>query len=334
MAETATAPVAVDPKATSANIVKGVTDRAAGKTTKGPEVPADGDEAKKPVTAVDPNVGKRKFVVNGQEKWLTSEQADAYVQKGLAFEPRISELARLQQETGQFLEMLKTDPGKVIYNPKVGLTPEEALKKVLGSTKISDAVKETVGQWYYENVVKRAQMDERDRAILERDERINELTAGEKARAESAIAQENKQRVDNAMASLKGQIKEALGEIGVANIDTPLGVQLTKRIADVMRLSYIAQKPCTVKEAVARVRQEIKEFQNSWLAGLDDDKLVEELGKENAEKVRKHFLKVVKATEDKVGKEPGQKPNKKRSERETMNSDQFREYLDTLKSKK
>lgn len=334
MADLATvpaAPVPADPKTTSANIVKGVTDKATGKPSEGVK---DAPQAVKPAET-DPNLGKRKFVVNGQEKWLTAEQADAYVQKGLAFEPRISELARLQQETGQFLEMLKSDPGKVLYNPKVGLTPEEALKKVLGSTKISDAIKETVGQWYYENVVKRAQMDERDRAILERDEKINELTAGEKARAEAAIAQDNKQRVDNAMATLKGQIKEALGEMGIANIDTPLGVQLTKRIADVMRLSYIAQKPCTVKEAVAKVKQEIKEFQNSWLAGLDEDKLVEELGKENAEKVRKYFLKVVKATEKEVSQEAGQKPSsKKRGERETINSDQFREYLDGLKNKK
>jgi len=129
-------------------------------------------------------------------------------------------------------------------------------------------------------------------------------------------------------------MKEALAEIGVTNIDTPMGVQLTKRIADVMRLSYLARRPCTVKEAVTKVKQEIKEFQNSWLAGLDDERLVEELGKENAERVRKHFLKVVKQVEKETAQESGQKPSsKKRNERDTMNSDQFREYLDGLKKK-
>lgn len=325
---TAPAAPAATPKGPAANIAKNITDKAFGK--KGPEVPADGDETKKPV-AIDPNAGKRKFVVNGQEKWLTPQQADEYVQKGISFEPRISELARLQQETSQFLELLKTDPGKVLYNDKVGLTPKDALTKILGSSKISDEIKEVVGQWYYENVVKRANMDERDRAILERDERINELTAGEKARAEAAIAQENKQRVESAMATIKGQIKEALSELGIANIDTPLGAQMSKRIADVMRLSYLSRKPCTVKEAVGKVRQEIKEFQKYFYDALDEDKLVEELGKENAEKVRKHFLKVVKAAEkDSKGESPEKRPAK-RGERETMNSDEFREYLDGLK---
>ncbi len=315
---------------TAKNLVKGITDKANGKSPV--EKQAQQSVSKEPIVA-DPNAGKKKYVVDGKEHWLTSEQAEAYVSKGLSFEPRISELARLQNETAQFLELLKTNPAQVLFNPKVGLTPEIALQKILQSSKISDPLKETVGKWYYENVVKRHNMDEKDRLILERDERIAELSQSEKDRSDQLLAQENQARVQQAMGLLSGQIKEALVEIGLPNIDTPIGAQLAKRVADVMRVSYLSRQPCTAKDAAAKVKAEIKEYQRMYYDALDEDKLVEELGKENAEKVRKYYLKTVKAAE-KDSKESTGKPREKSGERKTMNSDEFREYLDGLKQRK
>jgi hypothetical protein len=315
---------------TAKNLVKGITDKAAGKV---PEKPIEAKGGGKEPLPVDPNAGKQKYLVDGKEFWLRPDEVETYVHKGIRFEPRISELARLQTETAQFLDLLKTDPAQVLFNPKVGLTPEVALQKILQSTKISDPIKETVGRWYYENVYKRETMDERDRAILERDERIAELSASEKARSEQLLAQENQVRVQQAMAQLSGQIKEALAEIGLPNIDTPIGAQLAKRVADVMRVSYLAHQPCTAKDAAAKVRTELKEYQKLYYDALDEDKLVEELGKENAEKVRKYFLKAVKAAE-KDTKESTGKPRERTSERKTINSDQFHDYLDSLKNKK
>lgn len=331
----AVAPDAGKAGSTTANLVKGITDKANGKVPANGSVPVqDAKGGGNLPTPIDPNAGKKKYVVSGKDVYLSPEQVDSYVNKGIAFEPRISELARLQNETAQFLDLLKTDPSKVLFNPKVGLTPEVALQKILQSSKISDQIKETVGQWYYENVVKRHNMDEKDRAILERDERIAELSAGEKAREEASLARDNQARVQQAMGQLSGQIKEALTEIGLPNIDTPVGAQLAKRIADVMRVSYLARTPCTAKEAAAKVKQEIKEFQKMFYDNLDEDKLVEELGKENAEKVRKHFLKIVKAADKDSKQDVVSKPRERTSERKTMNSDEFREYLDGLKAKK
>lgn len=330
MAETVIAPA--KPSTTSENIAKGVIDKATGKLPPSAAKATETGKTAADAAPVDINAGKRKYIVNGAERWLTPQQADDYVQKGISFEPRISELARLQNETAQFLEVLKTDPAKILYNPKIGLTPEAALEKILGATKISKEIKDAVGQWYYENVVKREQMDERDRAILDRDEKIRELTAGEQSRAQAAIAQDNQVRVRAAMAQISGQIGEALTEMGIKDVDSPLGVQMAKRVADVMRVSYFARKPCTVKEAVTKVRDEIRSFQRTWYDSLDDDKLVEELGQVNAEKVRKYYLKTVKSAEKEAAKESGEpKKTPRRNERETINSDDFHDYLDQLK---
>ena len=116
----------------AANIAKGITDKAAGTSPAKPDnsksEPNKTAESAQPI--VDPNAGKEKYVVDGKEVYLSPEQAKAYVQKGLAFEPKISQLGRLQQETAAFLDTLSKDPGKVIYNDRFG-KPQDVLAKIL-----------------------------------------------------------------------------------------------------------------------------------------------------------------------------------------------------------
>lgn len=334
MATPTVAPAAptVDPKQTAANIAKAVTDKAAGKVppTKGPENPVDDGDEKKPAAAADPNAGKKRYVVNGKEVFLTPEQADSYVQKGLAFEPKVSELDRLQRETMALQRALLEQPGRVLANlaKQANVPLKTMVERVLGSSADED-VKETVGKWYYENAVKLAQMDPKDRELLEKDEKIKRLEAQEKEKAEAAIANENRVRVQQAMSQVAGQIKETLAELGIANVDTPAAVRITKEIADVMRLSYFRREPCTAKVAAEKVRARILDYNKQFLDQLDADKLVEVIGKDNAEKVRKHFLKLVKQQEQ-TEQKPAPKVAK-RNGRETITPDQFHDYLDELK---
>jgi len=82
---------------------------------------------------------------------------------------------------------------------------------------------------------------------------------------------------------------------------------------------------------MARVKQEVMEYQKAYYDVLDEDKLVEQIGKENAEKVRKHFLKAVKTAEKPV---KDFRPAAKRDDRKTMSPDEFHEYLADLKKGK
>ena len=128
------------------------------------------------------------------------------------------------------------------------------------------------------------------------------------------------------------QIAEAMKETGLPDIDTPLGVQLSKRIADVMRLSYLARKPCTPKQAAQMAMDQMKQAQAFLYDNLDDEKLVDTLGKENAEKVRKYFLKTMKETEKSEKQASASAPPARRGDRKTMTPDEFHDYLDTIKS--
>lgn len=275
---------------------------------------------------VDPNVGKKKYVVNGKDVFLTPEQAESYVQKGLAFEPRVSELARLQQETKRFLDVLRDDPAKILFNPKFG-TPEDVLGKIMSSTTVSDKTKELVGKWYYEKVIAIEKMDPKDRELAESKQKLAEYEENAKRSAEQQLQKENATRISQAIATLKAQISEAMQESGM-----PDSASVAKRVAQVMNAGILAGKTVTPKEAINKVRLEILGYIRSYLDPLDEDKLVENLGKENAEKIRKFYLKQVKEAE-KAANDKGDKRQHipKRDVRKTMNSDQFRDYLDDIK---
>lgn len=315
------------PDNTAANIVKGVTDKATGVVK--PEVILKNQE-NGGVVVTDPNAGKEKYVVDGKDVYLTPEQAKAYVQKGLAFEPRMDQLGRLQQETAAFLQTLTEDPAKVIYNAKFG-TPAEVLKKILGSTKVNDEIKDALGQWYYNNVIVPGNMSPEQREAAEMRSKLEEYQRQEQQREKERLTAEENARVSQALETIKANINEAMKEAGVP-LDSKIAPQLAKRVAQVMQLGYVNGKVITPKEAMARVKTELGEYQKAYYDVLDEDKLVEQLGKENAEKVRKYYLKAVKESEKKDKKDF--KPSLKRDERKTMTPDEFRDYLDGLKKGK
>lgn len=316
---------------TAANIVKGVMDKAAPPSANG----SNGKDITPPpktdvALPVDPNAGKEKYVVDGEDRWLTPEQARAYVQKGIAFEPKISQLGRLQHETAAFLETLANDPAKVIYNERFG-KPQEVLAKLLKSTKVSDEIKDTLGQWYYDNVVLPGQMTPEQREAAEWKAKAEAHDQLLRQNEQDRMDQENNARVQQAMGVLRAQISEAMTEAGVP-LDAKIAPQLATRVARVMQAGYQMGRMVTPKEAMAKVKAEILETQRSYYDVLDEDKLVEQLGKENAEKVRKYYLKAVKDSEkDKPKRLSGSVP--RRDERKTKTPDEFRDYLDELKRK-
>ncbi len=319
----------IDQKSTAANIVKGIEAKAAGKTP-GKEAPAKNEVANVP----DPHAGQKKYTVEGKDVWLTPEQADAYVSKGIAFEPRVSELDRLQREVAQLETAMIENPGLILGNlaKRANVPLQTMIEKVLSGT-ASDEVKEATGKWYWENVAKRHQMDPKDRELLEKDERIKQLEAKDKETAAAAIANENRAKVIRALGEVSAQIKETLAELGIKDVNSAAAIRITKEIADVMRVSYFSKQPCTAKVAAEKVKARIREYQKQFYDDLDEDQLVEQIGKANTEKVRKYFLKAVKeaekGTQQEAGKSSAQTP--KRGGRATINMDDLHDYLDDLK---
>lgn len=313
-----------DPKTTAANIVDGIQNKANGKAPE--EAPKDG---KAPEIPVDPNAGKKKYTVNDKEIWLTPEQADAYVQKGIAFEPKVSQLAHLQNEMGAFFKELVDNPMKILTDKRLGLTPEIVLEKILKNGDWSDKQKDIIGNLYYDNVVEPLKLTPEQLKARE-DAKWRDKREREDAMAkDEAIKQENLRRVEAAMAQLKAQVGEAMKESGLPVDGSDISVFFARRAADKMRLARFSGQAITPKDAVAMVKADFKKIQTAWYDILEDDKLVEELGEKNAEKVKKYFLKIVKDVEKKIP--VNKNPSTRKGERKTMNMDEFHDQLDELK---
>lgn len=327
MADTPVGQAAIAADNAAKNISKGIETKAAG-------IPVGNTPAKEAVKGdavpvQDVNAGKEKYVVDGKDVYLTPDQAKAYVQKGLSFEPKMDQLGRLQQETASFLDTLTNDPGKVLYNEKFG-KPQEILGKILHSTKISEEIKQTIGKWYYENIVVPEGMSPEQKEAAEWKRKAQAHDDMVRQQQEQQVQMENEQRVQAALNTIKAQISEAMKEAGVP-LESKIAPQLARRVAQIMQLGFSAGKTITPKEAMGKVRAELAEYQKAYYDVLDEDKLVEQLGKENAEKVRKYYLKAVKES-DKTKKNDN-RPAVKRDERKTMTPDEFRDYLSDLKSK-
>ena len=277
---------------TATNIANAVTAKASGTSSANIDPKASKTAENTGATAIDPNAGKEKYVVDGKDRYLTPEEAKAYTQKGLAFEPKVSELTRLQQETALFIDTLKKDPAKVLFNPQFG-NPEQVLEKIMGSTKVSDQVKTLIGQWYYNNVIVPERMTPQQREMADLKRQADEYRTLKQQQEDAKVESENRSKIQAAMGLLKSQINEAMQAGGLA-MDSKIAPQMASRIAKVILLAQRMGKTLTPAEAYQAARKELREYKTAFYDSLNEDQLVEELGKENAEKVRKYFVKKLK----------------------------------------
>lgn len=318
MAETATPTVAT-------NIAQSIQDKANGKAPAAP--PANGQVPPVNPTA-DINAGKEKYVVDGKEVWLSPEQRTAWIQKGMAFEPKVTQFGHLQREVSTLLNDLK-DPSVALK--KLKYAPLDVVKAALSSGEMGDDVKEYLGKWYYENAVAPLKMTPEERRIAEVEKENKTFKDRDAAAKEFEIKMENQRRVDLALGQIKANIGEAMKESGLPDNDSPLGTLMARRVADKMRLAFFQRQTITPKLAIEQVRSELKQMQTAWYDSLDEDNLVKELGETNAKKVQKYYLKLVKEADKKPIDNSA--PRIKRDERKTISLDDFHDQLAELKKK-
>lgn len=328
-------PAPTTPKQTAANIVNNIQQKAAGKSSKAPQEQPPADPTNKaPETPPDPNAGKEKYVVEGREVWLTPDQAKSYVQKGLAFEPKMDQLARLQQESMALQRALIDNPGRVLANlSKNHNIPMQALvDKILSDeSAASDDVKEVVGKWFYQEAVEPMQMTPEQLKAREDARWRQERELRDKAASEEKVRLENQARVTKAMNELKTFIGEAMKESGLPSNDTPLGAEMARMVADSMRVAKLQGQIITPKQAIEFVKKRIKSVQSAYYDNLEAEALVQELGEKNAEKVKQYFLKLAKNNATQPPTVPKGRPAVRNGERSTITPDEMNAYLDTIK---
>jgi len=332
-----------DPKTTANNIATAIHEKVNGKAPAA-QPPING-EAKPPVnpsanggSQQDPNAGKRKYVFAGKEVWLTPEQADTYVSKGMAFDHRADDFARMQKETQQLYTNLLTDPGAVLANvAKMNNVPLENIVQKVLSSNVSDSIKEAVGKWYYEEAVEPMKMTEEQKKAREDAKWRQQREQQDKIDQENAIKQENHQKFLRAMGEIKANIAEAMKDSGLPSNDTPLGAEMARMVADVMRTAYFARRTVTPKQAIEMVKGRVRSVQAAYYDHLEGQALIDQLGEKTVAKIQAHFVKLAQDRQNQPNLNNGaqHKPPKqtfRNGERQNvMSMDDFHDRMDKIK---
>lgn len=329
-----------DVKQTANNIAQAIHDKVNGKAPAAAQPPIKGQEAQTPPASPDsdPNAGKKKYVFAGKEVWLTPEQADTYVSKGMAFDHRVDDFARMQKETQQLYQGLLNDPGSVLANvAKMNNVPLEQIVQRVLSSNTSDAIKEAVGKWYYEEAVEPMRLtDEQKKAKADAKYR-EQREAQDKIEQENAIRRENHQKFQRAMGELKAQIGEAMKDSGLPSNDTPLGAEMARMVADVMRTAYFARRTVTPKQAIEMVKGRVRSVQAAYYDHLEGQALIDQLGEKTVAKIQAHFVKLAqdRQPQTQFNGNGSQKPARqvfRNGERQgVMNMDDFHDRMDKIK---
>jgi len=238
---------------------------------------AKADKAAKSVQAKasTENPGYYKIKVDGEELELSQEEMIKYAQLGKAGQKRMAEAARIKQEAFQLIELLRTDPERVLADPDI-----------LGSEKAVVEFAKKILSRELEEEQKSPEVREKERLQreLEREREERRREKEERDRAEyERLVQEQEMKLEE-------EIQEAFEVTGL-----PRSPYVLKRFTDVMLSFAKSDKDITPKQAMNIVKKEMHKDIQNLLSVSPEDILENLIGQENLKRVRKRQVAKIKS---------------------------------------
>jgi len=254
---------------------------------------ATGEAPEAPKEETNTKVWKLK--VNGKEIEFDAsneEKVKAEVQKAFAAQEKFQHAAKVQKQAETFLEMLQRDPETVLSHPSLGVNlrefAENYLYKQLQEERLSPEEKQA-----------RTEKQELERYRAEREEQKKVQEAEKMEQLKEQYRQDYQQKFIS-----------ALEKTGIPKTDWSI-----KRMADYMREAIKRGHTNITPEDVApMVKQDWLAAQRELLSSLDGEQLIEMVGRDTAEKIRKHQVsqasKANPFKSDSSSKSPNKEGNK------------------------
>lgn len=245
-----------------------------------PKLDAEG----KPVVVAPAAPSKRayKFKIDDQEvtEELTEEDVIKHLQKAKGADKRFQEAAEVKARTARLLQQLKEDPFKILQHEQ--LFGKEARARV--------------EEWLW-NQIQLEKMDPKEREAMEMRDKLKTYEAQEKQRAEEAQRAEQQKLREHYAQEIDKEIQEAI---------KASGKQVTpyyfKRVAHYMGVALSQGKHVAAKDVVPLVEQDLQRDLQSMFGTASEEQVLQLLGDQNLEKVRRADL--LRAKGQFVKKEP------------------------------
>lgn len=217
---------------------------------------------------------KYKLKVDGEEldAELTDEEVARELQLAKKARKEIQSASEIKKEAALLLELLKTDPKRVLSDPSIGMDVVKFAQDIL-SQEIEEQKKDPAV---------------REKEKLERE--LEEMRKQMKEEKEAREKEEYDRMVKQAEADLEEKVQEALDTSGL-----PKSPYILKKMADVMVSALsVHGKEISPKQAMNIVKKEMMKDIKELFDASPDDVLEELIGNNNIKRISKTRLAKVK----------------------------------------
>lgn len=217
--------------------------------------------------------------INGKVQRFTEEQMIARVSQEEAADQRFKEAAQMRKQNESLLGRFK-DPNKAI---------EALMDPALGLSK--DQIREAFEGWYAKEFLETENLSPAEKRAREAEARVKKYEEDEKGREDQKLKEQNEAMTSEARKQVQGQIIEAL-ETGA----------LPKTNFTIRRLAYwISRNNANKFDAptsvlVNQVRNEFNTSMRDMVAASDGETLIQLLGPDLVQKLRKYDLEQLRKT--------------------------------------
>lgn len=270
------------------------------------------DSGSKP-EEIAPENGVRMFKVkvNGQDMEVSEDELISGYQTRKASDEKFREASMSKKQAEEFIHLLRTNPRKVLSNPDLGIDVRKFAEEFL------------VEQMEEE------MMDPRDRELRDARKQLQEIEDEKKRVKDESEASQAAELREQYSQEYQTSIVDALQSSGL-----PKSEHTVKRMAYYMHQGLKRGMNLGAKDVVSLVKQDYIDEQKSLYSNLDGDMLLELLGSDVANKIRKHDISKVKG-QKKEPKYPEKQPEasaprKKKSKKITK--EQWKANLEKIKN--
>jgi len=265
-----------------------------------------------PIEGDSPIVESRKFKVkvNGIDQEVDEAELLSGYQTRKASDEKFREAAMSRKQAEEFIGLLRTNPMKVLNDPNLGLNFRELAEKFL------------VEQMEEE------MLDPRDRELRDAKRQLAEIEDAKRQAKKSEEDQANEELKAKFTNDYTNQIVEALASSGL-----PKTEHTVKRMAYYMHQGVQRGYDLTASDVASLVKEDYIQEQKSLYGSLDGDMLIQLLGADVANKIRKHDVTKFKSSKQTVTPaKQGAAPSSRPSEPVKMSKEDWKAKMNRVKS--
>lgn len=242
-----------------------------------PEVEAAPPVVEAKVEAPKSNKQKYQLKVDGQNEELeldldNKEEIQKHLQLSRAAQKRMQETADYKKQVAQFFDVLKSDPRRILSDPKLGIDI-----KALANSIINEEI---------EDLQKSPETRERDKALKELETIKKQIEDDKKSREEQEFARLQEQ----ASVQLDRDITAALASEGM-----PKNARAIKYTAEALMLALQNDIDLSAADVMPMIKKQMLQEYQELIGSLPEDALEDFIGKDVIGKVRKRSIKNMKA---------------------------------------